>query len=92
MQNEVNFYKDLFNKKNIQQEIPFSYNQQMQNINYDNNNLQINNKLDTISDLFISEYKKLKKKIEQYKNIINDIQKNNNINYINNKNKINPNV
>ena len=86
LQNEVNFYKELFNKKNIQQEISFSYNQQMHNINYDNNNLQINNKLDTISDLFISEYKKLKKKLEKYKNIINDIQKNNNNNYINNKN------
>ena len=85
LQNEVNFYKELFNKKNIQQEIPFSYNQQMYN-NYDNNNVQLNNKLDTISDLFISENKKLKKKLEQYKNTINEIQKNNNSNYINNKN------
>jgi len=63
----------------------FSYNQQMNN-NYDNNNLQLNNKLDTISDVFISENKQLKKKLEQYKNAINDIQKNNNSNYINNKN------
>ena len=85
LQNEVNFYKELFNKKNIQQEIPFSYNQQMYN-NYDNNNVQLNNKLDTISDLFISENKKLKKKLVQYKNTINEIQKNNNSNYINNKN------
>ena len=85
LQNEVNFYKELFNKQNIQQEILFSYNQQMHN-NYDNNNLQINNKLDTINDLFISENKKLKKKLEQYKNTINDIQKNNNSNCINNKN------
>ena len=85
LQNEVNFYKELFNKKNIQQEIPFSYNQQMYN-NYDNNNVQLNNKLDTIIDLFISENKKLKKKLVQYKNTINEIQKNNNSNYINNKN------
>ena len=84
LQNEVNFYKELFNKQNIQQEILFSYNQQMHN-NYDNNNLQINNKLDTINDLFISENKKLKKKLEQYKNTINDIQ-NNNSYFINNKN------
>ena len=85
LQNEVNFYKELCNKKNIQQEMQFSYNQQMNN-NYDNNNLQLNNKLDTISDVFISENKQLKKKLEQYKNAINDIQKNNNSNYINNKN------
>ena len=85
LQNEVNFYKDLCNKKNIQQEMPFSYNQQM----YNNNNQQLNNKLNTISDVFINENKKLKKKLEQYKNTINDIQKNNNNNNINNKNNIN---
>jgi len=84
LQNEVNFYKDLCNKKNVQQEMPFSYNQQM----YNNNNQQLNNKLNTISDVFINENKKLKKKLEQYKNTINDIQKNNN-NNINNKNNIN---
>ena len=85
LQNEVNFYKDLCNKKNIQQEIPFSFNQQMNN----SNNRQLNNKLNTISDVFINENKKLKKKLEQYKNTINDIQKNNNNNNFNNKNNIN---
>ena len=85
LQNEVNFYKDLCNKKNIQQEIPFSFNQQMNN----SNNQQLNNKLNTISDVFINENKKLKKKLEQYKNAINDIQKKNINNNINNKNNIN---
>ena len=85
LQNEVNFYKDLCNKRNIQQEMPFSYNQQM----YNNNSQQLNNKLNTISDVFINENKKLKRKLEQYKNTINDIQKNNNNNNINNKNNIN---
>jgi len=85
LQNEVNFYKDLCNKRNIQQEMPFSYNQQM----YNNNSQQLNNKLNTISDVFINENKKLKRKLEQYKNTINDIQKNNNNSNINNKNNIN---
>ena len=85
LQNEVNFYKDLCNKKNIQQEIPFSFNQQMNN----SSNQQLNNKLNTISDVFINENKKLKKKLEQYKNAINDIQKKNINNNINNKNNIN---
>ena len=84
LQNEVNFYKDLCNKKNIQQEMPFSFNQQM----YNSNNEQLNNKLNTISDVFINENKKLKKKLEQYKNTINDIQRNNN----NHNNKNNSNI
>jgi len=85
LQNEVNFYKDLCNTKNIQQEIPFSYNQQM----YNSNNQELNNKLNTISDVFINENKKLKKKLEKYKNTINDIQMNNNHNNNKNNSKIN---
>ena len=55
MQNEINYYKELSNKKGI------SLNNQ-----YDNN--KINNKLNTISNIFVSENNKLKKKLEFYKN------------------------
>ena len=55
MQNEINYYKELSNKKGI------SLNNQ-----YDNN--KINTKLNTISNIFVSENNKLKKKLEFYKN------------------------
>ena len=55
MQNEINYYKELSNKKGI------SLNNQ-----YDNNKL--NTKLNTISNIFVSENNKLKKKLEFYKN------------------------
>ena len=55
MQNEINYYKELSNKKGI------SVNNQ-----YDNN--KINTKLNTISNIFVSENNKLKKKLEFYKN------------------------
>ena len=55
MQNEINYYKELSNKKEI------SLNNQ-----YDNN--KINTKLNTISNIFVSENNKLKKKLEFYKN------------------------
>ena len=55
MQNEINYYKELSNKKGI------SLNNQ-----YDNN--KINTKLNTISNIFVNENNKLKKKLEFYKN------------------------
>ena len=55
MQNEINYYKELSNKKGI------SLNNQ-----YDNN--KINTKLNTISNIFVSENNKLKKKLDFYKN------------------------
>ena len=55
MQKEINYYKELSNKKGI------SLNNQ-----YDNN--KINTKLNTISNIFVSENNKLKKKLEFYKN------------------------
>ena len=55
MQNEINYYKELSNKKGI------SLNNQ-----YDNN--KINTKLNTISNIFVSENNKLKNKLEFYKN------------------------
>ena len=82
LQNEINFYKELCTKNNL-------------NTIYNNNdiykNYQINNKLNTISDIFINENKQLKKKLEIYKNKINNIQKTNS-NIINMNKKINNNI
>ena len=82
LQKEINFYKELIYKNKSNQ----TFNPQIYNNNNDNN-ISLNNKLNTISDIFINENKKLKKKLEMYKNKINNIQKNNYQNR--NKNNIN---
>ena len=74
LQKEINFYKELCNRNNQTFNIPMNNN----NL-FDNNNILLNNKINTISDIFINENKKLKKKLEIYKNKINTIQKNNTI-------------
>ncbi len=78
LQKEINFYKEIINKNNL-------------NVINNNNdiykNYQIDSKLNTISDIFINENKKLKKKLEVYKNKIHNIQNTNNINL--NKKKYN---
>ena len=72
LQNEINFYKELYDKNNK------TFNQQMSHNINDNSNIILNNKLNTISDVFINENKKLKKELEIYKNKINIIKNNNN--------------
>ena len=67
LQNEINFYKELYNKNN-------------QTINKQMFNSINDNKINTINDIFINENKKLKKKLELYKNKIHTIQKNSNKN------------
>ena len=74
LQKEINFYKHLYNKDNHPLNIPMYHN------NVNDNNILLNNKLKTISDIFVNENKKLKKKLEIYKNKINIIQKSNTIN------------
>ena len=87
LQNEINFYKELASKNKTNQQTLYNNN------NNDNDsyfkNIQINNKLNTISDIFINENKKLKKKLEIYKNKINNIQKNTNNTINKNNNGIN---
>ena len=55
LQNELNYYKELCNKKGMS-----TYDQ--------DENIKINNKLNTISNIFVNENNKLKKKLEFYKN------------------------
>ena len=55
MQNEINYYKELSNKKGI-------------SLNNQDTNNKLNTKLNTISNIFVSENNKLKKKLEFYKN------------------------
>ena len=69
MQNEINYYKELCNKKGI-----------LLNNQEDNN--KINTKLNTISNIFVNENNKLKQKLEFYKNKIKK-EENNKINNIN---------
>ena len=71
LQNELNYYKELCNKKGMS-----TYDQ--------DENIKINNKLNTISNIFVNENNKLKKKLEFYKNKLenNEInQKQYNINF-----------
>ena len=69
LQNEVNFYKDLCNKKGIS-----LYNEEENN--------KLNSKLNTISNIFVNENNKLKKKLEFYKNKIENNENNPNKNNI----------
>ena len=55
LQNELNYYKELCNKKGMS-----TYDQ--------DENIILNNKLNTISNIFVNENNKLKKKLEFYKN------------------------
>ena len=70
MQNEINYYKELCNKKGI-------------SLNNQDDNNKINTKLNTISNIFVNENNKLKKKLEFYKNKIEKEESNkiNNINF-----------
>ena len=70
MQNEINYYKELCNKKGI-------------SLNNQDDNIKINTKLNTISNIFVNENNKLKKKLEFYKNKIEKEESNkiNNINF-----------
>ena len=71
LQNELNYYKELCNKKGMS-----TYDQ--------DENIILNNKLNTISNIFVNENNKLKKKLEFYKNKLenNEInQKQYNINF-----------
>ena len=69
MQNEINYYKELCNKKGI-------------SLNNREDNDKINTKLNTISNIFVNENNKLKQKLEFYKNKIKK-EENNKINNIN---------
>ena len=69
MQNEINYYKELCNKKGI-------------SLNNQEDNNKINTKLNTISNIFVNENNKLKQKLEFYKNKIKK-EENNKINNIN---------
>ena len=69
MQNEINYYKELYNKKGI-------------SLNNQEDNNKINTKLNTISNIFVNENNKLKQKLEFYKNKIKK-EENNKINNIN---------
>ena len=69
LQNEVNFYKELCNKKGIS-----LYNEEENN--------KLNSKLNTISNIFVNENNKLKKKLEFYKNKIENNENNPNKNNI----------
>ena len=69
MQNEINYYKELCNKKGI-------------SLNNQDDNNKLNSKLNTISNIFVNENNKLKKKLEFYKNKI-EKEENNKINNIN---------
>ena len=69
LQNEVNFYKELCNKKGIS-----LYNEEENN--------KLNSKLNTISNIFVNENNKLKKKLEFYKNKIENNENNPNQNNI----------
>ena len=71
MQNELNFYKELCNKKGVS------------NYVNQNENNKLNCKLNTISDIFMSENNKLKKKLEFYKNKFEKDEKSRNKNNIN---------
>ena len=70
MQNEINYYKELCNKKGI-------------SLNNQEDNNKINTKLNTISNIFVNENNKLKQKLEFYKNKIKKEENNkkNNINF-----------
>ena len=70
LQNEINFYKESFNKKGI-------------SLFEQNENDKLNSKLNTISNIFVSENNKLKKKLEFYKNKIENEEINKNKNNIN---------
>ena len=69
MQNEINYYKELCNKKGI-------------SLNNQEDNNKINTKLNTISNIFVNENNKLKQKLEFYNNKIKK-EENNKINNIN---------
>ena len=71
LQNELNFYKELCNKKGVS------------NYVNQNENNKLNCKLNTISDIFMSENNKLKKKLEFYKNKFEKDEKSRNKNNIN---------
>ena len=70
LQKEINYYKELCNKKGISLYNP------------DENN-KLNSKLNTISNIFLNENNKLKKKLEFYKNKIEKEESNRNFNNIN---------
>ncbi len=69
MQNEINYYKELCNKKGI-------------SLNNQEDNNKISAKLNAISNIFVNENNKLKQKLEFYKNKIKK-EENNKINNIN---------